>query len=69
MTDLADMSPTLRIVIQAGAYLFLLGILMVVASIFPQVTERIESRRLVLGGFMLAIASIALVVIVTLIEA
>lgn len=69
MTELSELSRTLQIVIQAGAYLFLLGVLMVVATLFPQISERTDSRRLLLSGFLLSIASIITVVIVTIIEA
>ncbi len=53
------MSPALSLVIKIAAYLFLIGILMVVASPIPPVARRFP--RLFLAGFALSVLSVFLV--------
>lgn len=53
------MSPALSLLLRVAAYLFLLGIVMVVASPVPALARRFP--RLYLTGFLLAVLSVLLV--------
>ncbi|MEJ2289495.1 MAG: hypothetical protein P8Y02_12810 [Deinococcales bacterium] len=53
------MSPALTLVIRIAAYLFLIGIVMVVASPIPALARRFP--RLYLAGFALSVLSVFLV--------
>lgn len=61
MGILGGVTAPLALTVRAAAYLFLLGILMVVLSPIPALSRRFP--RLYLSGFLLAVGSLLLVLV------